>query len=78
MEKETVLPILKRIKPNVDFEAKKRLLDDGILDSFDVVMLVSEFNKNFQIDIPVEELSSKNLNTLESITALLERLMHKE
>jgi D-alanine--poly(phosphoribitol) ligase subunit 2 len=74
MERQRVLSILKKIKPNIDFESNKRLLDDGVLDSFDVVTLVSELNQAFEIEVPVDELKSENLNSADSIYNLIFKL----
>ena len=74
MERQRVLSILKKIKPNIDFESNKRLLDDGVLDSFDVVTLVSELNQAFEIEVPVDELKSENLNSADSIYNLILKL----
>ena len=40
---ETVLEILAKVKPNVDFKNATAIVDDGLLDSMDIVMLVVYF-----------------------------------
>ena len=71
---EKILEILKSIRSNVDFEAEKHLIDDGILDSFDVVSVVGELCDEFDITITAEDLEPENFNTVEAIAALVERL----
>ena len=44
---EQLLAILKNIRPDVDFENEKALIEDGILDSFDVVSIISELDDEF-------------------------------
>ena len=39
---ETLLKILAELRPDVDFEENKELVDSGELDSFDIVSLVGE------------------------------------
>jgi D-alanine--poly(phosphoribitol) ligase subunit 2 len=75
---EKVLDILLKLKPNIDFSKETRLLDDKILDSFDVVMLVSELNQTFNIEIKFGDLTSENLNSVGKINALVDRLAQKE
>lgn len=75
---EKVLDILLKLKPNIDFSKETRLLDDKILDSFDVVMLVSELNQTFNIEIKFGDLTSENLNSVGKIYALVDRLAQKE
>lgn len=71
---EDILEILNEVRPDVDFENEKLLIDDGILDSFDIITIVSEFNETFDIDIDVEDLEPENFNTVEAMKDLIERL----
>ena len=47
--RERVLQILQEVRHDVDFEKETKLIDDGILDSFDIIAVVSELNENFEI-----------------------------
>ncbi len=71
---DEILEILTEIRPDVDFENEKRLIDDGILDSFDIITIVSEFNEAFDIDIDVEDLEPENFNSVEAMKELIDRL----
>ena len=71
---EKILEILKSIRSDVDFETEKHLIDDGILDSFDVVSVVGELCDAFDITISAEDLEPENFNSVEAIWALVERL----
>ena len=71
---EKILEILKSIRSDVDFENEKALIDDGILDSFDVVSVVGELCDEFDITITAEDLEPENFNSVEAIWALVERL----
>lgn len=71
---EKILEILKSIRSDVDFENEKALIDDGILDSFDVVSVVGELCDEFDITITAEDLEPENFNSVEAIAALVERL----
>lgn len=72
--KEKILEILNDINPDIDYETETALIDDGELDSFDIVSLVSELNSSFDINITVVDLVPENFNTLSAMTALVERL----
>ena len=72
MTKDKVLKILTKVRDDVDFEKEKKLIDDGILDSFDLISIVSELNEQFVIDITVDELEPENFNTLDAIVKLVE------
>ena len=72
--KEKVLAILKDCCPQVDFETETALIDDGILESFDIVTIVSELMYAFDIQISVEDLMPENFNSADDIVKLVESL----
>ncbi len=72
--KEQILEILNDINDDVDYENETALIDDSILDSFDIVTLVGELNRTFNIKITVVHLVPENFNSLDAITALVEKL----
>lgn len=71
---EELLNILEELHPDVDFETTQGLIDDQILDSFDIVTLVAEIDANFDVAIPAEELVPENFNSAQAIYALIQRL----
>lgn len=71
---EQVLEILQEIKPTLDFEAEKALIDDALLDSFDIISIVNELNDAFDIEITVGNLLPENFNSAEAIWALVQEL----
>jgi len=71
---DELLEILKEAKPEVDFSTEKALIDNGILDSFDIVQLVMKLNEEFDIEIGAEEIVPANFNSAESIWAMVQRL----
>ena len=71
---EELLSILTELHPDVDFETCDTLIDDKILDSFDIVTLVAEIDSAFDVAIPAEELVPENFNSAKALYALIERL----
>ena len=71
---EELLSILKELHEDVDFEAEENLVDDGILDSLDIVTLITEINDTFDISIPAEEIIPENFNSAAAIWSLIEKL----
>jgi D-alanine--poly(phosphoribitol) ligase subunit 2 len=68
---EKILEILNDIRPDVDFNEETNLVDGGILDSFDIVSIISELNDAFDIHIRVTDLKPENFNSLEAIGQLV-------
>jgi len=65
--------ILKEIRPEFDFTTSQDFLADGMLDSFDMVTLVSTLDKTFGISIPGTDIVPENFQNLETISALLRK-----
>ena len=73
---EELLRIMSEIRPDVDFAASTRLIDDDILDSFDIISIVSEVNDTFGIEINVNDLLPENFNSAEALYALILKLQN--
>ena len=58
----------------MDFENETELIDNGILDSFDVVSIISEIDDAFGVQIRINELDPENFNSAEAIWALIQKL----
>ncbi len=74
---DRILQILAELRPDVDFTLAQNLIDDGVLDSFDVVSLVSELCDAFEVSISVDDLTPENFNTPAAMLALVERLQNE-
>ena len=70
---EKVLSIVEEIRPDVDFAEEIALIDDGVLDSFDIVSIISDLNDEYEINIRVHDLTPENFNSVEAIVKLVER-----
>ena len=71
---EELMQILEEIRPDEDFKSEKKLIDNSILDSFDIVSLVGELNDEFDIDINPAELVPENFNSVEAMYKMIQRL----
>lgn len=71
---ETLLRILEENCPGIDVLGSDRLIDDEILTSLDVVVLVGELNDAFGISITVDDLVPENFNSVQAMYALISRL----
>ena len=75
---EALLEILKELHPEVDFETCDTPIDDKILDSFDIVTIISEINTEYDVAIPAEEIIPENFNSAEALYDLIERLQDED
>ena len=72
---EKLMDILNDARPDLDFETATKLIDEGILDSFDIITIVSELNDEFDININVADLTPENFNTAGAIWELVQQYM---
>ena len=68
---EKILGILQSIRPEFDFAKGFGYIEEGMLDSFDVITLVSELDAAFGISIDGLEILPQNFNSLDNIVALI-------
>ena len=71
--REQLLDVLTEVCPGVEFEGADALLDDGVLESLDIVMIVAELNGVFQVEITVDDLLPENFNSVDAMLALIKR-----
>ncbi len=71
---DKLLEILGEIRPDIDFINEKNLINDGVLNSFDIIQVVIALNEAYNIDINVEDLESDNFNTADAMLQLVEKL----
>ena len=70
---KSVAEILKEIRPEFDFTTSEDFITDGMLDSFDVVTLVSELEKTYNIIIQGTDIVPENFLNLQTIEELLRK-----
>ncbi|MBQ1703490.1 MAG: acyl carrier protein [Oscillospiraceae bacterium] len=71
---EELLQILTDMHPDVDFETEEHLIDDAVLDSLDIVGLITEISENFDVTITARDIIPENFNSAKAMYALIERL----
>lgn len=71
---EELMRILEEARPDVDFGKETKLIDNHVLDSFDIVSIVSDIDEAFNIEIDVEDLEAENFNSAEAIWKLIQEL----
>jgi len=70
---QKLIEILYEIRPEVDFENNSDFIEKRLLDSMDIVMLVSDVEEEYGIRIDVNDIIPENFNSLEAILNLIER-----
>ena len=71
---DNIIEILEQIKHGVDFNTEENLIEEEILDSFDIVTLVAKLNDEFDIEISPADLIPENFNSAKKIYELVQKL----
>ena len=71
---EELLEILEDLHPEVDFDTETGLIDKAILDSFDIITIISEIADTFDVVVPAKELIPENFNSAQALWDMITRL----
>lgn len=75
--REKILQIMQDVRPNIDFEKETALIDDELLESFDIISIVTELMEAFDIYIDADDIEPENLNSLDAVCELVEGKLAK-
>lgn len=70
MEME-IMQILNELKPGEVFEENASLIDDGLLDSFDIITLISILEERYKVIIDGLDIVPENFQSVKSISDLI-------
>lgn len=71
---DKLIEILERLKPGVDFKNEKALVDDAILDSLNIITIISELSDEFDVTVSPDMITPENFNSAEKMFSLVEQL----
>lgn len=71
---DEIIAILKELHPDVDYETNTSLVDDRIIDSFDIISIVAEIDDRLDVQIPAEEIIPENFNSAKALADLVAKL----
>ncbi len=71
---DKIIEILSDLHEDVDFKTCTTLIDDKILDSFDIITVITEINSEFDVAIPADKIVPENFNSAQALAALVEEL----
>jgi acyl carrier protein len=74
---EELLRIMSEVRPDIDFETETRLIDDEMLDSLDIVAIVTDVNDEFDVEINVNDLLPENFNSAKALYELIQKLQYE-
>ena len=72
------MEILEGMRPDIDFENEKKLVTDRVLESFDIISLVTEISDNFDVKVKPADLVPENFDSVEAMWNMIERLQDED
>lgn len=69
--KKQIEEIVLEVCPDIEINENTLLVDDGIIESFDAIRIISEFMEVFNISIDADDFEPENLNTIDSMCKLV-------
>lgn len=72
---ERIIELLTEIKEDIDYENETALIDDELLDSFDILQIISALDEEFDISIPAAMIIPENFNSAEALWEMVQELM---
>ena len=70
---DKLFKILKRVIPEVDFTYSRGLVYEGVLDSIDIVSIISEIEEEYGIEIDPDEIEPNNFQSAEAMMEMIQK-----
>lgn len=71
---EQLLELLKEVKSDIDFEKETDLVDEGLLDSLEIVTIIASIEEKFGIEIDPDDIDPDNFQSAEAMWEMIQRL----
>ena len=68
---------MSEVRPDIDFEKEDKLIDNEMLDSLDIVAIVTDVNDEFDVEINVNDLLPENFNSAKALYELIQKLQYE-
>lgn len=74
---DAVIAMLSDINDEVDFNTEDKLVDNRVLDSFDILAVISAIDDEFDVSVPAKDIVPENFNSAQAICAMIQRLANE-
>ena len=74
---DEILEILSDVNEDVDFANEKALVDEGLIDSYDITSIITALDEKYDIRIKASEIEPENFNSIEAIVETVERYLER-
>ena len=71
---EELIEKLKEIRDDIDFKTATKMVESGLLASFDIIQIVAMISEEYDVKVPISELIPANFNSVEALYAMIQKL----
>ena len=75
--RESLAALLREIGEDIDFEHETALVDDGLIDSLMISVIIAAIDTEFGVHIRVADIGPENMNSLEAMLNLIAQYQAK-
>lgn len=76
--RRVVLEVLEDLHPEIDFDTYDSRVDGALLDSFDVISLISEIGEELDVVISADKINEENFASVDSICELIQSIIEED
>ncbi len=71
---EKLISVLSSEKPGIDWANETDVLEDGLLDSMDLISIIPAIEEAFDIEIGMEYMDTENFESAEKMWAMIQEI----
>lgn len=76
--REEIIALLEEIKPGVDYDKERDLIEHKLLESMEIIQLVADLSDAFDIEIPLPYIKPENFKSADAIAAMVQTILDEE
>ncbi len=77
-EMQRLLEVLHDANEDIDFANEQHLVDDGVIDSFDIIAMIGALDEAYGIHIVASDIEPENFNSAKEILATVRRYQERK
>lgn len=71
---EALLDILKEVKNDIDYGKETALVDEGLLDSLEIVTIIGAIEEKFGVEINPDDIDPDNFQSAEAMWKMIQKI----
>ena len=68
-----LIRILEKVNDYIDWENERNIFTDGLIDSMELLEIITDIEEQFKVKMDMEDISSENFDSIDAMMKLIER-----